>query len=215
MNLKKEMPTLLIALIPFIYLAYIWNSLPDTIPTHWNLNGDIDSWGKKSTLIIMTFMLSGLPYGIFLLVPLIDPKKKIQAMGNKYNNLKFLMVLVMSLLSVFIIYSVKHQSMTNFNVIPICIGILYIILGNYMKTIKANYFIGIRTPWTLENESVWKKTHILAGKLWLVGGLSIIVSSLITDKEFNHTIFASITIIIALVPAIYSYIEYKKLKTTL
>lgn len=215
MTLKKEIPTLLIALMPFIYLAYIWNSLPETIPVHWNLNGDIDNWGKKSTLIIMTFMSSGLTYCIFLLAPLIDPKKKIQAMGNKYHNLKFLMVLLMSVLSVFIIYSTKEQSITNSNVMFICVGLLYIILGNYMKTIKANYFIGIKTPWTLENEFVWKKTHSLAGKLWLLGGISIIASSLITNKEINHTIFLSITTIIALVPVIYSYIEYKKLETNL
>lgn len=212
MKLKKEIPTLLIALIPFIYLAYIWNSLPETIPTHWNLNGDIDDWGKKSTLITMTFMLPGLTYGIFLIVPFIDPKKKIQAMGNKYHNLKFLMVLLMSLLAVFIIFSTKEQSITNLNIIFIGIGLLYIILGNYMKTIKANYFIGIRTPWTLENESVWKKTHVLAGKLWFVGGLAIVISSLTTNKEFNGSFFIIVITTIVLIPIIYSYVEYKKLK---
>lgn len=212
MKLKKEMPILVIALIPFIYLAYIWNSLPETIPTHWNLNGEIDNWGKKTTLILIPFLLSGLTYGIFLLVPLIDPKKKIQAMGNKYHYLKFLMILFMSFLAVFIIYSVKEQSITNINIIFIAVGLLYIILGNYMKTIKANYFIGIRTPWTLENESVWKKTHILAGKLWLLGGLAIIISSIITEKEFNGAFFLAITIVMVLAPIIYSFIEYKKIK---
>lgn len=212
MKLKKEMPILVIALIPFIYLAYIWNSLPETIPTHWNLNGEIDNWGKKTTLILIPFLLSGLTYGIFLLVPLIDPKKKIQAMGNKYHYLKFLMILFMSFLAVFIIYSVKEQSITNINIIFIAVGLLYIILGNYMKTIKANYFIGIRTPWTLENESVWKKTHTLAGKFWLLGGLAIIISSIITEKEFNGTFFLAITIVMVLAPIIYSFIEYKKIK---
>ena len=156
--------------------------------------------------------MPGLTYLIFSLVPLIDPKKKIQTMGNKYNNLKFLMVVFMAALALFIIYSVKEQSIANPTFIFVAIGLLYVLLGNYMKTIKANYFIGIRTPWTLESESVWEKTHVLAVKTCFIGGLSIIISSIIMNKEFNGIFFIAITIIISLIPLIYSYIEYKKLK---
>jgi uncharacterized membrane protein len=133
-------------------------------------------------------------------------------MGNKYRNLKFLMVLFMSALAVFIIYSVKEQSITNPSFIILAIGLLFMLLGNYMKTIKANYFIGIRTPWTLENESVWKSTHKLGGKLWFIGGLAIVISSLTASKEFNTIFFIIITILLTLIPLVYSYLEYKKLK---
>ena len=212
MNLKREIPLIIIVLIPFIYLAYIWNSLPETVPTHWNYKGEIDAWGKKSSLILIMFLLPVLTYVLFSIIPFIDPKKKIQAMGNKYHNLKFLMTLFMSALAIFIIYSVKEQSITNPAFIILAIGLLYIILGNYMKTLKANYFIGIRTPWTLENETVWKKTHALAGKLWFIGGLAIIISSLTTNKNFNSIFFISITIIIAVIPLIYSFLEFNKIK---
>ncbi len=212
MKLKKEIPLLLIVLIPFLYLAYIWDSLPETIPTHWNYKGEIDDWGKKSTIILITFLLPGLTYIIFSLVPLIDPKKKIQAMGNKFHNLKFLLVLFMSALAIFIIYSIKEQSITNPSFIILAIGLLYMLLGNYMKTIKANYFIGIRTPWTLENENVWKNTHELAGKLWFIGGLAIVISSLTTNNPFNSIFFITITVLITLIPVIYSFIDYKNKK---
>ena len=212
MNIKKEFPLFIIVLIPFIYLAYIWNSLPETVPTHWNYKGEIDGWGKKSSLILITFLLTGLTYLLFTLIPFIDPKKKIQAMGSKFYNLKFLMTLFMSALAVFILYSVKEQSITNPAFIILAIGLLYIILGNYMKTIKANYFIGFRMPWTLENETVWKKTHTLAGKLWFIGGLIIIISSLTVDKNFNGILFISVTIAITIIPIIYSFLEFKKLK---
>lgn len=211
MNLKKEIPILLIVLVPFIYLAYIWNDLPQTVPTHWNWKGEIDDWGNKSTLILITFLLPGLIYILFTIIPFIDPKKKIQAMGNKYHNLKFLMVLFMSGLAMFIIYSTKTQTLTNPSIILLAIGLLYMLLGNYMKTIKANYFIGIRTPWTLESETVWKSTHELAGKLWFIGGLLIVISSLITSKGFNSKLFITITILITLIPFIYSYMEFKKI----
>ena len=92
-------------------------------------------------------------------------------MGNKLNYLRFALSLFMSAIAVFIIYSVQ-QSQSKPTFIFILIGLLFTILGNYFKTIKPNYFIGIRTPWTLENEDVWKKTHLLGGKLWFVGRIT-------------------------------------------
>lgn len=211
MKLKREIPLLIIVLIPFIYLAYIWKSLPETVSTHWNYKGEIDNWGHKNSIILITFLLSGLTYIIFSLVPLIDPKKKIQAMGNKFHKLKFLMVLFMSALAIFIIYSIKEQSITNPAFIMLAIGLLFMLFGNYMKTIKANYFIGIRTPWTLENENVWKSTHKLSGKLWFIGGLLIVISSLTTGEKFNGIFFITVTILITLIPFIYSYLEFKRI----
>ena len=212
MNIKKEIPLLIVVLIPFVYLAYIWSSLPDTVPLHWNYKGEIDDWGNKFSLIFITFLLSGLTYILFTVIPFIDPKKRIQTMGNKYHNLKFLMVLFMSALAVFIIYSAKEQSITNPSFIYLAIGLLFMLLGNYMKIIKANYFIGIRTPWTLEYESIWKSTHKLASKIWFVGGLAIVISSLTTNKDFNGIFFISVITLLAIIPVVYSYMEYRKLK---
>ena len=212
MNIKKEIPLLIVVLIPFVYLAYIWSSLPEIVPIHWNYKGEIDDWGNKSSLIFITFLLSGLTYILFTVIPFIDPKKRIQTMGNKYHNLKFLMVLFMSALAVFIIYSAKEQSITNPSFIYLAIGLLFMLLGNYMKIIKANYFIGIRTPWTLEYESIWKSTHKLASKIWFVGGLAIVISSLTTNKDFNGIFFISVITLLAIIPVVYSYMEYRKLK---
>ncbi|HLV39232.1 SdpI family protein, partial [Xanthomarina sp.] len=158
MKLKKELPLIGIVLLPFIYLAYIWNQLPEKVPMHWNIKGDIDRYGDKIELLLIPFLLPVLVYVIFLVVPKIDPKKKLHKMGNKLQNLKVLMTIFMSVLALFIIYSAKNNTFTNPNYILLLIGVLYIILGNYFKTIKANYFIGIRTPWTLESETVWKET---------------------------------------------------------
>ena len=85
-TLQKEWFSILIVLIPFIYLAFIWNSLPEKVPIHWNLNGQIDDWGSRYSLIGLLFALPVLTYGIMLLVPKIDPKNKIDTMGNKYRN---------------------------------------------------------------------------------------------------------------------------------
>ena len=209
MKLQKELPIIAIVLLPFIYLAYIWNQLPAQVPMHWNSNGEIDRYGDRLELISIPILLPLLVYIIFSIVPMVDPKKKLNKMGNKLQMLKVLLTITMSILALIIIYSAKNQSLTNPNYILLVIGVLYIIFGNYFKTLKANYFIGIRTPWTLESESVWKETHKLAGKMWFVGGIIVVFSSLILNKAQNYTLFLIITAIISLIPIIYSYVSFK------
>ena len=215
LNLQKELPLIAIVLAPFIYLAFIWKNLPDSVPIHWDIEGDIDRYGDKSELILIPILLPLLIYVIFTIVPLIDPKGKIQQMGNKYFILKTAMTVFMSILASIIIYAVKNESLYNPNYIILLIGILLMILGNYFKTLRANYFIGIRTPWTLENQTVWKETHKLAGKIWFIGGLVIIVSSLLLDKEANFRLFIGTIIVISLIPVIYSFFKFRSLSNSL
>lgn len=211
-TLKKELPIIGIVLLPFIYLAFIWNTLPEKVPTHWSAKGDIDHWGDKTFLISVPFMLPVFIYALLLVIPIIDPKKRIALMGGKYYQFKFILVLLMSLLALFIIYISKNQSFSSPNFIFILIGVLFIVLGNYFKVIQPNYFIGIRTPWTLENNEVWRLTHIFAGKLWFVGGLLIVLGALLFETEFFGTVFISFVTVLALVPMAYSYIKFKNLE---
>ena len=213
-NIKKELSLIAIVAAPFIYLASIWKGLPASVPLHWNIKGEIDRYGDKSELLLIPILLPLLIYLIFSLVPLIDPKGKIKQMGNKYFMLKAAMTIFMSILAMIIIYAVKNQSLYNPNYIVLLIGVLFVILGNYFKTLRANYFIGIKTPWTLENETVWKETHKLAGKIWFIGGFIIILSSLILDKKANFSVFVGITIIVSLVPVIYSFFKFRSLSNT-
>lgn len=209
--LKTEQPLIAIVLLPFLYLTLIWNSLPAKVPLHWNLQGEIDRWGSKYELLLIPILLPLLTYVIFLIVPKIDPKNKLAQMGNKYQTLKFILTAFMSILALFIIHASKTQSIADPNLIILGVGLLFMVLGNFFKTIRSNYFIGIRTPWTLENERVWKETHILGGKLWFIGGLIIILSSLVLSAELNFIVLMIITGIIVLVPIVFSYLKYREL----
>lgn len=210
-NLKKELPLILLIIIPFLYLGYIWNSLSEKVPIHWNSAGEINGWGNKSELVIIPILLPLLTYIIFLVTPMIDPKKKLQAMGNKYYQLKFCIVLLMSVLALFILHAANSKSFFNPNTVIILIGLLFIIIGNYLPAVKANYFIGIKTPWTLENETVWRKTHQLAGKIWFPGGLLVIILSfIIKDSRLLQIIFLIITGVITIIPIVYSFLIFKK-----
>lgn len=212
LELKKELPLIGIVLTPFVYLAVIWNSLPQRVPTHWNYKGEIDDWGSKFMLIVLLFMLPVLTYIIMLVVPKIDPKRRMELMGGKFYQLKFFLVLFMSLLASFILYITKNQSFSNPGLMYVLAGVLLMVLGNYFKVIQPNYFIGIRTPWTLENQQVWKATHAFAGKLWFAGGLIIVLGGLIFSGFTFAKAFVFIGVVLAFLPIIYSYFKFKKLE---
>ena len=211
---KKELPVAAIALLPLIYLLIIWNELPAVVPTHWNIKGEIDDYGSKATMIMIPLLLPCLIYVLLLIIPAIDPKGKLSKMGNKLYTFKFLMTTFMSLLAMWILYSTKKQSTGNLNTILIAIGLLFLILGNYFKTIQPNYFVGIRTPWALENEMNWKATHKLAGKLWFAGGLLIMLMGFILRAKTNFIVLMCITAVLVFVPVVYSYLFYRKQKRT-
>lgn len=216
-SLKTELPLLIAILIPFAYLYYVWDELPAKVPMHWNISGEVDRYGDKTDLIYIPLLLPALVYGLFLLIPKIDPKDKIKNMGSKYQSIKVLLTAFMSVLAMFIIYTSKNQDTANPNNLVLLLGVFFTFLGNYFKTIKHNYFLGIRTPWTLESEEVWKATHKLAGKIWFPAGLIIAAGSLTLDKETNFQFFGAVTIIITVIPVIYSYVKFKQLndeKTT-
>lgn len=213
-TLKKELPIVGFVLLPFTYLTYLWNSLPEKVPIHWNYKGEIDDWGTKYSLIGVAFLLPVLTYVLMLLIPKIDPKKRIELMGGKYYQIKFVLVVFMSILSLFFIHSSKSQTLSSPILFFVLIGLLFMALGNYFKVIKQNYFLGIKTPWTLESEEVWKLTHILAGKLWIIGGLLIVIFSLVIPENINFYFFITITAIISIVPIVYSYLIFKKIKNS-
>jgi len=211
-NLKQEASLLAIVAIPFIYLAYLWNSLPEKIPIHWNMQGEIDGWGTKDQLIVILLVLIVFVYTLLLVITMIDPKGKLGKMGKKLYHIKFLTMLVMSLIAVFILYSAQNESGSNMKILFVLMGFLIVGFGNYFPTLKPNYFIGIKTPWTLENETVWKATHQLGGKLWFFGGVVLTLLVLFLPTEVSFIVFMVGVGILAIVPTVFSYMKFKALK---
>ncbi|MBF4518027.1 SdpI family protein [Flavobacterium sp. ANB] len=211
LELKKELPIIGIVLTPFVYLAIIWDSLPQRVPIHWNYKGEIDNWGDKFSLILMLLLLPVLMYVLMTFIPKIDPKNRISLMGGKFYQLKFFLVLFMSVVALLIVYATKERSVNNPNLVFALLGVLLIIFGNYFKVIQPNYFIGIRTPWTLENNEVWKATHAFAGKIWVIGGFILVLGGLVLNNAFGK-VFVFIVLVLALIPIAYSFIKFKQIQ---
>jgi uncharacterized membrane protein len=209
-SLTKEIITWIIVLVPFVYLGLVWNELPERVPVHFNVKGEADGWAGKTALIGIIFFTTVALNLLLLIIPAIDPKRKLAYMGSKYHQLRFIHVIFMAALSMFIIYNAINQDTFQLNILFILLGGLFVALGNYFQAIKPNYFIGIRTPWTLESETVWRKTHRLGGIIWIASGLMMIVLALFPDSGIRQALFLTTVAIMVVVPVTYSFIEFKK-----
>jgi uncharacterized membrane protein len=210
-KLKQELVLIAIVLIPFIYLAILWGDLPESVPLHWNIEGKIDRYGSKEGVFLITFLLPVLSYLMFTFAPSLDRKHKMDKMGGKYFRLKFSCVLFMSVLATYILYSVNKQSLASPSLLIGLVGFLFAILGNYFPVLPQNKFIGIRTSWTLKNETVWNETHRMAGKYWVIGGLSIVLSCLFLNPKICAIVMLGVTLIISVIPTAFAYNLHKKL----
>ncbi|WP_018479375.1 SdpI family protein [Pontibacter roseus] len=209
-SLPKEILLWVIALLPFLYLALVWNELPEQVPVHFNLKGEADGWAGKTALIGIIFFTTVVLNMLLLLIPRIDPKRKLEYMGSKYTQLRYILVVFMAALSVFLIYNATHPATFQFNILFLLLGGLFVALGNYFQAIKPNYFIGIKTPWTLESEQVWRKTHRLGGRIWMAGGLLMLVLALFPGSGMRQVLFLATVGVMVLVPVVYSYLESRR-----
>lgn len=210
---SKELVFVILIAIPFIYMAFIWENLPDKIAIHFDFEGNPDNWTAKNMIVYLLLALGLGTYLLMLFIPKLDPKKKIEQMGDKYYSLRLVMSLFMTIISIYILFSGNGENVNPAFIIALTGG-FDVVFGNYLQTVKPNYFIGIRTPWALENEQTWKKTHRLAGRMWMLAGLVIlIISFIIKNNSVLGILFLNITLIIVIVPIIYSYTEFKKLKS--
>lgn len=199
--------------MPLVYLASVYTFLPNTVPTHFNLEGKADGFGEKSTLLFTTILLDvvGLScYFIMKFLPQIDPKKSAGQSPIFLNKIGLVLVVFMGILNMIILQSAVNSSFNGTKYILPLLGSLFAFMGNYMHTIKPNYFAGFRTPWALEDPDNWRATHLLAGKLWVIGGFACMIISLLAPVKIGWIFFTIITAVISIVPFIFSYRYYKK-----
>lgn len=214
MENTKNSPLWLLAImvIPFIYLGFVWSDIPETVATHFDYKGNADGFGSKQTLIYLPLLLMVPTFLILQFAPKLDPKKKMKAMGSNYQKFQVVMMTFLAGISLFLIHVAASDGSPKVNLLYALIGLFYMAFGNYLPTVKPNYFIGIRSPWTLESETVWRKTHRIGGKTFMIGGFAIALLSLLTNAEMAFGIMMGSSIAMTVGLMIYSYLEYKKLE---
>ncbi|MGG1071822.1 SdpI family protein [Priestia megaterium] len=208
--MKKHVFPLSITLLTLVAWLIALPHLPATMPIHWGANGEADGFATKINAMILTVGIMVLIYFIIAFVPRIDPRKENYKYFSKtYNILLNAVLLLFFFVNMSTILQGLGYNMPMAYIAPIMAGLVFIIIGNYLQRVRSNYFMGIRTPWTLSNETVWKKTHRLSGKLFFIGGLLILISAFLPDGYKSVIMWGSIVLCVA-IPYLYSYLAYKK-----
>lgn len=204
-NLKLFIITSIIILIPIVAGIILWDSLPQSIATHWNVHGQPDGFATRPVAVFVMPLFLLVIHAICVFVTGIDPKAK--DISGKPLALVFWLCPVLSLVVGYITYATALEYGVRVEVIlPLFMGGLFTVIGNYLPKCKQNYTVGLKLPWTLADEENWNKTHRFAGMLWVIGGLVIMATSFLGSILILVTVLMLMTII----PIGYSYLYYKK-----
>ena len=199
--------TSVVILLPIVGGVLLWDKMPEQVPFHWNINGEVDNWVSRPVAVfVMPFVLLGFQWLCFFFTKL-DPKRKDTT--QKMMGLVLWIIPVMNLLLNVIVYLSALDREVNIGVVlPLFFGALFVVIGNYLPKCKQSYTIGIKLPWTLEDEATWNATHRMAGWLWMAGGLLVMPCALLpTAVAFG--VMMGILLVMVLIPTVYSYRYYK------
>src|SRR5881396_4315245 len=199
--------------VAFLAVALsIWAhpQLPPTVATHWNLNGTPDGYSSRAwALSIIPIVLVAMTV-VFNVLPKIDPRHE--------NYAKFLSSYWLIANAIIVFLLVAHGmiiaaglgfSVKVVRLMPLGVGLLFVFLGNYLTRVEPNWFLGIRTPWTLSSDTVWRKTHRTGGWLMVLGGLVIAACAFLPQGAFLP-LFIPAIVVIAVVPIVQSYVLWKR-----
>ncbi|HEY9900715.1 MAG TPA: SdpI family protein [Pantanalinema sp.] len=210
-TLRNEWLPLLLVGACWGVAAYYWPQLPEQVPTHWGMAGDPDQWAPRATGALIGPVMGTFFYALVWALPVLDPR------GRHLAESPQVLEIIRSILcafALFLTYLTLSASVTPGQHLPLSgmmvgLGILFVVLGNYLPKVRSNFFIGIRTPWTLSSEEVWYRTHRLGGKLMVAAGAITILGACL-PQPWSLAVFLGAVGIAALLPVFYSYWLFKR-----
>lgn len=205
-NRKTMILTCLLCLLPMALGLYFYKELPAQMPIHWNTAGEVDGYAPK-TLAVFGFpvFFAALELLMFFVI-LNDPKKQNQSEIMRQLGFWSLPVVGMIVYPMTIFSGIGYDLPVTTIAMLLC-GVILIVVGNYMPKAKQNYTVGIKLPWTLHDTENWNKTHRLAGFLWVIGGILFLVAAFLPGGAI---LTLGITLVMVLIPTVYSYLLYRK-----
>ena len=185
--------------------------LPDTVPVHWDIRGEPDRFGSKWEIILLGPIFAiGIPamlVGLFHLGPL---RKNLESSSKILGRI---IIVTTAALTCFYLIALLRAYGTRIDVgraMAVILGIMLALMGNWLGKVRRNFWLGVRTPWTLMNEVVWEKTNRLAGRLFVAGGLVIALSGFIAPAIVCFFVFLGTTLGVCVASTVYSYKLYRK-----
>lgn len=211
-NSLRELAIGLISIVPFLYYLYLWSSMPEIIPIHFDFEGNPDNYGNRTIIGIGLFFFSIGFYFFFKFIPKIYKRNSFTMTGKTFDHLRLILASFFSALFIIIIHSMQQGKVNN-TLIFISIALLISFLGNYMRNVRPNHFVGNRFLWSNKDEASWKKTQNFIGLLWFFTGIILAILLFILPDNLEIYVFAiGIFVSMLLMPVIYSFIIQSKNK---
>lgn len=209
--MKKHILPLLAIIASLGVWGFFYRTLPNQMASHWSIgSGEVDGYSSK---ISNFFMLNGiliLLYVLLIFAPRMDPKKNnYKAFSSSYGIMTSVIMLVLSGVNIFVVLWNAGYDVPMTRIAPIVLGIIFLVIGNFMPKVRPNFFVGIRTPWALSNDSVWRKTHRFTSKLYFVSGVIFFLLVFLPASLINWIIIP-IIVMLVIVPTVHSYMVYRK-----
>lgn len=212
--MKTRYYTACIVLVAIAIVATLlaWPHLPERVPLHWNALGQVDGWGPRGMMMVVGpgAMLGEL--AIFALLPVLSPKRfEVESFVHTYLRIMLAVILLAGYVTAVLLFAgiTGHVDVTA--ALFGGISVVLVFLGNLMGKVRRNFFIGIRTPWTLANERVWYATHRLAGKTIVATGIASFAAALWGGLA-GTVAWLALVLAGVLIPVVYSFVHYKALE---
>jgi uncharacterized membrane protein len=207
---RGERLALILVVAAFLISAVLYGRLPEKIPSHWNLRGEVDSYSAKPFgPFVMPAVMAGL-FLLFLALPAISPRGfRFESFRAVWGILQSAILGFLFLIHALVLLSAMGKPVDMTRGIEAGVGLLIAVLGNFMGKVTRNFFVGIRTPWTLASEEVWLRTHRLGGKLFLAAGLAMFVLALAGASPIVTGVVLGAA---ALVSVAASYVIYRRVE---
>lgn len=204
---------LLLIAIGFAVVFVFWDKIPDQIPVHYNASGVATKFNSKFREVFFAPVGDLAMFFFFIALPFVAPgyRREPYTLGFAI----FATITIASNLFTFTTFWMRHVGIisSDSEIIVYLIPITVMVSGNFMGKLRPNYYFGIRTPWALNNEEVWNRTHRFTGYLWFVCSLFVLVTAIVSHAIFE-VVFPYYFLIIFAIPIIYSYYIHRKLKHT-
>lgn len=208
---KMGLLTIVVTLLPILLGVLLWSKLPDLVPMHWGINGEVDGWESKTRAVFFMPCFCAAMQLFLLVMTSIDPRKK--AIHRKPMMVVIWLIPVLSLVMNVAVYLIALGFKVNMvEIILILLGVFFVLIGNYMPKLKKNYTVGIKVPWALNSEENWIRTHRFGGKVYVVTGIVCIISGLLVNLIGENVTFVVIMVVIfggSFLTMGYSYWLYK------
>ncbi len=208
---KINIYSLILIVLVLTMTIIFYDKLPEEIPIHWNLKGEVDNYVSKPFGAFLSPLLMVAIWLGMKFLPNIDPRRhNYKKFESSYEIAIGVLVTFAFVLQMAIILFSLGYDISMDRIIMVMAGVIFVVIGNYLPKAKSNFFYGIKTPWTLSSEISWKKTHRLGGRLFVVSGLAIILSSLLFNETVRVVVMILTLLAVAIVPIWASYFYAKE-----